>query len=216
MANAGRPDMQRPEPYDLSPGGKPGPAQRAAIRASNTSAPQAKAAKPRGRLRPAILSGLGGFVLGAVFWHLVGFWSFVSHVVLKGPTAEPQHANIETGSLRPREPRARDTARPDVAARSETGRLRHLTTLSAQPSAAPASAQPCVKVASNGDGNGSTAIPCAGETTAAQSAAQPAAEPPLKRPDVVAVSAGPAEVPAPAAAGWTVEVEASASDRRDQ
>lgn len=26
-----------------------------------------------------------GFVLGALFWHLVGFWSFVSHIVYHGP-----------------------------------------------------------------------------------------------------------------------------------
>lgn len=42
------------------------------------------------RLREALdgVSGLGwsviGFVLGAVFWHFVGFWSFVSDVVLAG------------------------------------------------------------------------------------------------------------------------------------
>lgn len=38
------------------------------------------------------IGGLGwsviGFLLGAVFWHFVGFWSFVSEVVLAGHSAE--------------------------------------------------------------------------------------------------------------------------------
>jgi hypothetical protein len=29
--------------------------------------------------------GLGGFLIGAIFWHLIGFWGFLSTVVLKGP-----------------------------------------------------------------------------------------------------------------------------------
>ena len=32
--------------------------------------------------------GFGGFLIGAAFWHLIGFWGFLSTVVLKGP--EPQ------------------------------------------------------------------------------------------------------------------------------
>lgn len=45
---------------------------------------------PLTRLREALdgVSGLGwsviGFALGAAFWHFVGFWSFVSDVVLAG------------------------------------------------------------------------------------------------------------------------------------
>mgnify|MGYP000196764827 CR=1 FL=1 len=31
--------------------------------------------------RKALWTGLAGFVAGAVFWHMVGFWSFVSQVV---------------------------------------------------------------------------------------------------------------------------------------
>ena len=29
--------------------------------------------------------GLGGFLLGAICWHLIGFWDFVGDVVLSGP-----------------------------------------------------------------------------------------------------------------------------------
>jgi hypothetical protein len=42
----------------------------------------------RGRLLglgAPIAWGLGGFLIGAIFWHLIGFWSFLSAVVLKGP-----------------------------------------------------------------------------------------------------------------------------------
>jgi len=49
------------------------------------SAPTAiyeNAPKSNGRLRAALLCGGMGFVAGAVFWHLVGFWSFMAEVVL--------------------------------------------------------------------------------------------------------------------------------------
>lgn len=42
----------------------------------------------RGRLSSLgtpIAWGLGGFLIGAIFWHLIGFWGFLSTVVLKGP-----------------------------------------------------------------------------------------------------------------------------------
>lgn len=38
--------------------------------------------KPRRTLRAALLWGALGFFAGAVFWHAVGFWTFVSEVVL--------------------------------------------------------------------------------------------------------------------------------------
>lgn len=49
------------------------------------------ARRPPLRKRPAVVaagSALLGFVTGAVFWHSIGFWSFVSTVVLKGPEDE--------------------------------------------------------------------------------------------------------------------------------
>lgn len=45
-----------------------------------------------------------GFVVGAVFWHAVGFWSFVSTVVLKGPLPAVTASgvgDITTGSIVP-------------------------------------------------------------------------------------------------------------------
>lgn len=49
------------------------------------------------------VGGLGwsilGFVGGAVFWHFVGFWSFVSDVVLSGGTEPPVSARTLTHSV---------------------------------------------------------------------------------------------------------------------
>jgi hypothetical protein len=42
----------------------------------------------RGRLSThaaPIAWGLGGFLVGAIFWHLIGFWGFLGSVVLNGP-----------------------------------------------------------------------------------------------------------------------------------
>jgi hypothetical protein len=67
-----------------------------ADRAFHVSHPAAAAPGGLGRrpsrplLWPVLTSGLGGFVIGAIVWHFVGFWSFLTHVVLKGPGAEQQ------------------------------------------------------------------------------------------------------------------------------
>jgi hypothetical protein len=45
----------------------------------------------RGRLASygtPIAWGLGGFLIGAVFWHLIGVWGFLGAVVLKEPDAK--------------------------------------------------------------------------------------------------------------------------------
>ncbi|MFM9940843.1 MAG: hypothetical protein ACKVP7_15270 [Hyphomicrobiaceae bacterium] len=41
--------------------------------------------------------GIAGFLIGAIFWHFIGFWGFVSDIVLKG---RPQDSRIvaQTGS----------------------------------------------------------------------------------------------------------------------
>jgi hypothetical protein len=58
----------------------------------------------KGRSTALVWGGVG-FVTGAVFWHAVGFWTFVSDVVLQGnapPAALPpplQEASLTTGSV---------------------------------------------------------------------------------------------------------------------
>ena len=49
-----------------------------------------RAPRRRGSFLTGLASGIAGFVIGAVFWHFVGFWSFVSDVILKGPPEEPK------------------------------------------------------------------------------------------------------------------------------
>jgi hypothetical protein len=42
----------------------------------------------RGRLRTAaapLAWGFGGFLIGAIFWHAIGFWGFLGEVILKAP-----------------------------------------------------------------------------------------------------------------------------------
>lgn len=48
------------------------------------------APKPVSSVKTGIASGLLGFVAGVVFWHFVGFWSFVSAVVFN-QDREPVH-----------------------------------------------------------------------------------------------------------------------------
>jgi hypothetical protein len=49
--------------------------------------------------RPVVVaasSAVLGFVTGAIFWHSIGFWSFVSTVVLKGPDDEVRTVQAAT------------------------------------------------------------------------------------------------------------------------
>lgn len=51
------------------------------------------------RLRQTLDSlgwALCGFLIGAVFWHFVGFWSFVTTIVLKGPETIQEGAPVVT------------------------------------------------------------------------------------------------------------------------
>ena len=54
-----------------------------------------RAAKAGGARRPivsALSYGLFGFVLGAIFWHFVGFWDFVGQVMFKSRTGDTEIA----------------------------------------------------------------------------------------------------------------------------
>lgn len=41
--------------------------------------------------------GIAGFVIGAVFWHSIGFWGFVERIVYKGRPDEAAHYVAQTG-----------------------------------------------------------------------------------------------------------------------
>ena len=89
------------------------------LHASNDEAaplnPQQQRATPQHRgSRHKALYGIAGFLIGVVFWHMVGFWSFVTEVVLAPPSGRAYSYaavkmpvqianntnNIETGSIK--------------------------------------------------------------------------------------------------------------------
>lgn len=169
--------MQRHEPYDL--GLIRGPRRAASEAPRHNERPAAK----RSSLKPALLSGIAGFILGAVFWHFVGFWSFVSQLVLKGP-AETEHAStIETGSL-PSQPQApRREMRPT--------RLRQVT------------AQPAPPVAQPQPGPAQTTAAPAATTAPTALAAQAVQAPAVQAPAIERTAAADATT----VQNWTVEVD---------
>lgn len=62
------------------------------------------ASRARHHARGAALWATVGFVCGAVFWHAVGFWTFMSRLMFDGEAVAAQvvqdpGASIETGSL---------------------------------------------------------------------------------------------------------------------
>ena len=62
---------------------------RLSVRSNHEAAHVAHTALPRTRRRgagSAIGYGLLGFILGAVFWHFVGFWDFVGQLMFRGGT----------------------------------------------------------------------------------------------------------------------------------
>lgn len=98
MLDAGTLDGTARRPARPKPRVRPS-AESAAPGASRSGAGQRRSG---GGIRTGLLSGIAGFVVGAVFWHFVGFWSFLSHVVLKGP-AEAE-GRMEQSSVPPAQP----------------------------------------------------------------------------------------------------------------
>jgi hypothetical protein len=87
----------------------------AAARAAATA--RSDAPRPFGIVGRLVWCTLG-FLAGAAFWHLVGFWSFISYVVLGGP--EP---GSEIFSARPAQVASADRLAysPPVAGKARTG-----------------------------------------------------------------------------------------------
>jgi hypothetical protein len=84
--------------HDLTPLFDSGPAENAAAGREGALAAPRSQRSVRGRLVVArrVLDGIGGlgwsvigFLVGAVFWHFVGFWGFMANVVLAGGSAAP-------------------------------------------------------------------------------------------------------------------------------
>lgn len=76
--------------------GEQAPSELGAVRPGIAAPSEAVQAKPRRGVRTALVWGGLGFVAGAAFWHAVGFWSFLSNVVLNDASqahAEAARAN---------------------------------------------------------------------------------------------------------------------------
>jgi len=82
---------------------------------SRAEPPRQRQARTRPEFRPRssaslrrspVLWGIFGFALGVVFWHAIGFWSFVASVVL------PQHGDRDPAVTAPRLADPRDAAQP--------------------------------------------------------------------------------------------------------
>jgi hypothetical protein len=104
---------------------------------------------PKRRPRPAFVaagSAVAGFITGALFWHTIGFWNFVSDVVLKGPDEAQSIALAQqsptvpvamrpTGSISP--------ARTTVGGRGPSAAKSHLSCSLAVPGHEETSVSPC-------------------------------------------------------------------------
>jgi hypothetical protein len=102
-------------------------------------APAARRAAVRGRSAALAWGGLG-FLVGAVFWHFVGFWSFISEVVFKGrhdaePTAVVRKNDVKAAALKKLEERQMPEAACIRLVIARKGRPSHATacTVSDQP-----------------------------------------------------------------------------------
>lgn len=71
-----------------------------------TFAPVEPRAGSQPTLTAAVAWALPGFLIGTVFWHFVGFWGFVSHVVLGEVPAEPAGPTPLVAIVRTSEPPA--------------------------------------------------------------------------------------------------------------
>lgn len=146
-----------------------------------------------GRWLNGVVFSVAGFILGAVFWHFVGFWSFVSHVVLTGPAGgaarkDPGRNTQVTKEQVIKEPgRLRDGARAIVPL---------VSTLAPE-------VEDCVTLALDRRSGRTDLLPCR----------RLARELPLlegsPRGDLAAVTA-----PAATAATWTVQVDATDTPAR--
>jgi len=91
---------------------------------------------------PALAWGGLGFASGIVFWHFVGFWSFVSDVVFKA------------------EPSASYAAYPREQAPSADRRKPQTTVYGGIPAAEPSQARACTRLRLDRNTARTTALPC--------------------------------------------------------
>lgn len=84
--------------------------------------------------------GAAGFVLGAVFWHFVGFWDFVGHIMFKGTAEGQQEAAGRLPAIKLRE-RVSGVNSMAITLSAETCTDLHLDRATGQTRAEPCSPQ---------------------------------------------------------------------------
>lgn len=99
-----------------------------ATKAEAADVPEGTLARPRGVRRRWWLpwwTGVAGFVLGVLFWHLVGFWSFVSEVAFNGddPKSPSRLIDLEAARSVRASAEAVEAARPAAETSATTGNV---------------------------------------------------------------------------------------------
>lgn len=59
---------------------------------------QSAGVNPRGSIVSSLVWGVMGFLIGAVFWHFIGFWGFISEIVFVGGSVREDRLVEQTGS----------------------------------------------------------------------------------------------------------------------
>jgi hypothetical protein len=114
-------------------------------RPPRAAAPRSATASDNG-LRAQVLWGGMGFVLGVVVWHFVGFWSFMTTLVHRGPEPSASSASVIAAGDR----QARLAGKP---ARALDG-VERTSTAAANP-------MPCTALVLDRDARSTTAADCA-------------------------------------------------------
>ncbi len=168
IASFDRQGMRRHQPNTTARPAKPAPPRAAGNRASGFGS--------------AVLWGGSGFVVGAMFWHVIGFWDFMSHVVLGAPESRRSQAEASgwaTQVITTPTPGRTTTKRTTVAA--------NCTTMAIDRTRGVTASKPCPNILPT--------VPAAVAAKADRLA--PFADPPADQSEVSAAAAGSAEPPAP-------------------
>lgn len=76
---------------------RPPSAPRAAVRSKEPTLGSPGAAKASPPIGTALIWGGSGFIVGAIFWHTIGFWDFMTAVILGSPESRHRQPDAANG-----------------------------------------------------------------------------------------------------------------------